>query len=60
MPRLKKKLIKSLEKAQSISLTHKLHDCSLCWIGTGDSIKMDRVKLDLLAQIAPVVEMMRM
>ena len=58
MPRLKK-TYKVVGKGKIDILTHKLHDCSLCWLGTGDSIKSDRVKLVLWGQISPLVEKMQ-
>jgi hypothetical protein len=56
---IRKNIYKVVGKGKIDILNTQLHDCSLCWIGTRNSIKSDRVKLVLWAQISPLVEMMQ-
>ena len=57
MPRLQK-TYKVVGKGK-INILNTQITCSLCWIGTRNSIQNDRVKLVLWDKIAPLVEMMQ-
>ena len=50
-----------IEKTEAIIDTVNIHirNRSLSWLGTGTSIKSDRVKLDLWEQTSPLNEMIR-